>query len=265
MLLVIVCGAPARRRRGPVRRWGREPLVEPRSPDRRPRRAAPTTSREQPPPRRRTPPLRLVGLDARSSSAPPRASWSRAAGRATRHATARRHLARGDAVGSRRRRRRSGRSRSRARSAHLVFGALPFAFASTALFLLAAPWLPRGRLAGPTFGLARVHHAWRRSSTRVRADNVDFDIVGPRVAARCSCSRRSPWCRARSSPRSPGGLSRSLPLMTRANWPDPPCPSCCAVVLVPLGAVLAVGAASSRSPFPASCRGSSPSAPRAAG
>ena len=37
---------------------------------------------------------------------------------------------------------------------YLVFGALPFAFASTALYLLVAPWLPRGRLAGPVFGLA---------------------------------------------------------------------------------------------------------------
>lgn len=39
-------------------------------------------------------------------------------------------------------------------------------------------WLPRGRLAGPTFGLA----AFVMVSPFIdplRADNVDFDIIGP--------------------------------------------------------------------------------------
>ena len=39
-----------------------------------------------------------------------------------------------------------------------------------------------------------------------------------------------------------GRLSRSLPLMTRRNWPQTLLPLLLAVVLVPLGAVLAVGA-----------------------
>ena len=123
---------------------------------------------------------------------------------------------------------------------YLVFGALPFAFASTALYLLAAPWLPRGRLAGPTFGLA-VFIVVAPFIDPLRADNVDFDIVGPGwlsvLVFAALAVLQGAFLAAFA-----GRLSRSLPLMTRANRPDTLLPLLLAVVLFPLGAVLAVGA-----------------------
>ncbi len=116
----------------------------------------------------------------------------------------------------------------------LVFGALPFAFASTALFLLAAPWLPRGRLAGPTFGLAAFIMV-APFIDPLRADNVDFDIVGPGwlsvLVFAALAVVQGAFLAAFA-----GRLSRSLPLMTRANWPDTALPLLLAIVLVPLGA-----------------------------
>ena len=123
---------------------------------------------------------------------------------------------------------------------YLVFGALPFAFASTALYLLVAPWLPRGRLAGPTFGLA-VFIVVAPFIDPLRADNVDFDIVGPGWLAVLVFAALAVLQGAFLSAFA-GRLSRSLPLMTRTNWPDTVLPLLLAVVLFPLGAVLAVGA-----------------------
>jgi hypothetical protein len=123
---------------------------------------------------------------------------------------------------------------------YLVFGALPFAFASTALYLLAAPWLPRGRLAGPTFGLAAFVMV-APFIDPLRADNIDFDIVGPGwlsvLVFAALAVVQGAFLAAFA-----GRLSRSLPLMTRANWPDTALPLLLAVVLFPLGAILAVGA-----------------------
>jgi hypothetical protein len=123
---------------------------------------------------------------------------------------------------------------------YLVFGALPFAFASTALYLLAAPWLPRGRLAGPTFGLA-VFIVAAPFIDPLRADNVDFDIVGPGWLAVLVFAALAVVQGAFLSAFS-GRLSRSLPLMTRTDWPDTVLPLLLAVVLFPLGALLVVGA-----------------------
>jgi len=123
---------------------------------------------------------------------------------------------------------------------YLVFGALPFAFASTALYLLVAPWLPRGRLAGPTFGLA-VFIVVAPFIDPLRADNVDFDIVGPGWLSVLVFAALAVLQGAFLSAFS-GRLSRSLPLMTRTNWPDTVLPLLLAVVLFPLGAVMAVGA-----------------------
>jgi hypothetical protein len=123
---------------------------------------------------------------------------------------------------------------------YLVFGALPFAFASTALYLLAAPWLPRGRLAGPTFGLAAFVMV-APFIDPLRADNIDFDIVGPGwlsvLVFAALAVVQGAFLAAFA-----GRLSRSLPLMTRATWPDTALPLLLAVVLFPLGAILAVGA-----------------------
>lgn len=124
--------------------------------------------------------------------------------------------------------------------AFLLFGALPFAFASTALYLLVAPWLPRGRLAGPVFGLA----AFVMVSPFIdplRSDNVDFDIVGPGWLSVLVFSALAVVQGAFLAAFA-GRLSRSLPLMTRANWPDTVLPLLIGVALFPLGAILAIGA-----------------------
>ena len=122
----------------------------------------------------------------------------------------------------------------------LVFGALPFAFASTALYLLVAPWLPRGRLAGPTFGLAAFVIV-SPFIDPLRSDNVDFDIVGPGwlsvLVFAALAIVQGAFLAAFA-----GRLSRSLPVMTRANWPDTVMPLLLGVVLWPLGAILAIGA-----------------------
>jgi hypothetical protein len=123
---------------------------------------------------------------------------------------------------------------------YLVFGALPFAFASTALYLLVAPWLPRGRLAGPTFGLA-VFIMVAPFIDPLRADNVDFDIVGPGwlsvLVFAALAVVQGAFLAAFA-----GRLSRSLPLLTRRNWSETVVPLVLAVALFPLGAILAVGA-----------------------
>jgi len=122
----------------------------------------------------------------------------------------------------------------------LVFGALPFAFASTALYLLVAPWLPRGRLAGPTFGLA-VFVIVSPFIDPLRSDNVDFDIVGPGwlsvLVFAALAVVQGAFLAAFA-----GRLSRSLPLMTRTNWAETVLPLLIGVVLWPLGVILAVGA-----------------------
>lgn len=123
---------------------------------------------------------------------------------------------------------------------YLVFGALPFAFASTALYLLVAPWLPRGRLAGPVFGLA-AFVVTAPFIDPLRADNVDFDIVGPGwlsvLVFAALAVVQGAFLAAFAS-----RLSRSLPLITRRNWPETVLPLLLAVALFPLGAILAVGA-----------------------
>ena len=123
---------------------------------------------------------------------------------------------------------------------YLVFGALPFAFASTMLYLLVAPWLPRGRLAGPAFGLAAFVIA-APFIDPLRADNVDFDIVDPGWLSVLVFAALAVVQGAFLSAFA-GRLSRSLPLMTRANWPETVLPQLLAIVLVPLGVILAVGA-----------------------
>ncbi|HZW41561.1 MAG TPA: hypothetical protein VFE99_04620 [Agromyces sp.] len=121
--------------------------------------------------------------------------------------------------------------------AYLLFGALPFAFASAALYLLVAPWLPHGRLAGPMFGLL-LFVAVSPFIDPLRADNVDFDIVGPGWLAVTLFALLAVLQGAVLAAIA-GRLSRSLPLITRRNWAAAAAPLLAAVVLFPIGAVLA--------------------------
>lgn len=60
----------------------------------------------------------------------------------------------------------------------LIFGALPAGLLAALLYPLVRRWLPGGRLAGPLFGWLLL--VWLGSVLDpLRADNIDFDIVGP--------------------------------------------------------------------------------------
>jgi hypothetical protein len=60
----------------------------------------------------------------------------------------------------------------------LLFGGLPAGFLAAFLYLVLQRWLPAGRLAGPLFGLLLL--IWLGASLDpLRADNTDFNIVGP--------------------------------------------------------------------------------------
>ena len=101
--------------------------------------------------------------------------------------------------------------------AFLIFGALPFAFASAAVFLLVAPWLPRGRWAGPTFG-AILLVTIGPFIDPLRRENIDFDRVGPGWLSVLLFAALAVLQGAALAALA-GRLSRSLPLMGRRNWP----------------------------------------------
>ncbi|MFB9309555.1 hypothetical protein BJY17_000984 [Agromyces hippuratus] len=123
---------------------------------------------------------------------------------------------------------------------YLIFGALPSAFASAALYLLVAPWLPPGRLGGPTFG-ALLLVTVAPFVEPLRTSNFDFAIVGPGWLALLLFAALAVLQGAFLAALA-GRLSRSLPLLTRDRWLVPVSPLLAAVVLVPVGVVLAVGA-----------------------
>lgn len=123
---------------------------------------------------------------------------------------------------------------------YLLFGALPLAFASAALYLLVAPWLPRGRAAGPTFGVLLLV-AGAPFVDPLRADNIDFDLVGPGWLSVLVFAALSILQGAALSAIG-GRLSRSLPLLSRQHEAAIGAPLLIAVVLVPVGIVIAAGA-----------------------
>lgn len=123
--------------------------------------------------------------------------------------------------------------------AYLVFGALPSAFASAALYLLIEPWLPQGRLAGPTFG-ALLLVTVSPFLDPLRADNVDFDILDPGWLSLLVFSALAVLHGALLAALA-GRLSRSLPLMSARNLRRTVPPLLPAVVLFPIGLLLAPG------------------------
>ncbi|MGH3703774.1 MAG: hypothetical protein ACRDT9_04020 [Agromyces sp.] len=123
---------------------------------------------------------------------------------------------------------------------YLLFGALPASVLSAALFLLVAPWLPRGRLAGPSFG-AVLLVTLTPFLDPLRADNFDFNFVGPGWLAVIAFSLLA-LLQGTFLAAFAGRLSRSLPLVTGERWIGPSAPLAPAVVLVPIGIVIAAGA-----------------------
>jgi len=124
--------------------------------------------------------------------------------------------------------------------AYLVFGALPFAFASAAMYLLAAPWLPTGRLGGPAFGVV-LFVTVSPFVDPLRADNIDFDLVGPGWLSILLFGVLAVLQGAALAALA-GRLSRSLPVIDRRDQMAAASPLLAAVVLVPIGVILALGA-----------------------
>jgi len=121
----------------------------------------------------------------------------------------------------------------------LLFGALPFSFASAALYLLVVPWLPSGALGGVLLG-AVMFVTVSPFVDPLRADNIDFLIVGPGWLAIIAFALLS-LLQGAALAAIAGRLSRSLHLMTRRNWPQTVAPLLLSIVLFPIGAVLALG------------------------
>lgn len=133
-----------------------------------------------------------------------------------------------------------GRITTEGSLAFLVFGALPLAFASSALFLLVSPWLPRGRWAGVAFGAVLLVTV-APFVDPLRPDNVDFVKLGPGwlavlVLAALTVLQGAAVTAIASR------LSRSLPLLERGNLTATGPPLLLAALLVPVGILLsAVG------------------------
>jgi len=124
--------------------------------------------------------------------------------------------------------------------AFLIFAGLPFGFSSSLLYLFVRPWLPSGWLGGPAFGLVALI-VIAPFEDPLRADNLDFDLVGPgwlSVLVFAALALVQGTFLAAFA----GRMSRSLPLMSRANWPAAILPLLLGLLLFPIGAVLALGA-----------------------
>lgn len=99
---------------------------------------------------------------------------------------------------------------------------------------------PRGRLAGPTFGVVLLV-AVSPFIDPLRPDNFDFDRLGPGWLSVLLFAALAVLQGALLAAVA-GRLSRSLPLMSRENLPATGPPLLPAVVLLPIGVVLAAGA-----------------------
>ncbi|MEL4318145.1 hypothetical protein WJX64_03940 [Leifsonia sp. YIM 134122] len=121
--------------------------------------------------------------------------------------------------------------------AYLLFAGIPFGLGSTVIYFIVHPWLPRGRRRGPAFGLLLLVTI-APFSDPLRADNVDFDIVGPGWLAVALFSVLA-VLHGTVVVAIAGRCSEALPLLSRRNW-GAGLPLAAAVVYVPLGAALAI-------------------------
>jgi hypothetical protein len=237
MLIVIVCGALLAVALALCVVWGGERLVEPEIPRSRSSGAGPMHSRVS----RHLDGLRLYAWWVSMLLVVGTVSWILVTGAGGRLAMRLLAVTSPEATGRLTEAQANvGAITFEGTIAYFMFGGLPFAFMSTALYLLVAPWLPRGRLAGPTFGLAAFVMV-APFIDPLRADNVDFHIVGPGwlsvLVFAALAVVQGAFLAAFA-----GRLSRSLPLLTRRNWSETVVPLVLAVALFPLGAILAVGA-----------------------
>lgn len=228
MLLIVVCGALLAAGAAIAAAWSGEPLVEPAPPRRdaeRPRRAALAHYA------RWAAILTLAGV----------ATGVLVLGAGGRLAMRLLAATSPDAVG----RFTEGQARVgditlEGTLAYATFGALPIALVSAALYLLVAPWLPRGQLAGPAFGLVLLV-VGSPFVDPLRADNLDFDLLGPgwlSVAVFALLALLHGTALAAIA----GRASRALASSAASGRRGTVLALGAAAVLLPIGVVLALGA-----------------------
>ena len=121
----------------------------------------------------------------------------------------------------------------------LFFGGLPAGFAAAFIFVLIRRWLPAGRWAGPVLGVLLLL-VFGASVEPFRADNIDFAIVGPGWLSVALFSALAVLHGAVVAAVA-GAFSGRLPLPSGQKWKYY-LPLLAAVVFVPAGVVLGVGA-----------------------
>ncbi len=122
----------------------------------------------------------------------------------------------------------------------LLFGGLPAGMLSTALYLLIAHWIPRAAAAGPVLAGIMLVVAGTTIDP-IRADNIDFLVLSPDWLALLLFTVLA-VLQGTFVATFAGRLSRSLPMMTKRNVAATAAPFLLAVLYVPLGVVLALGA-----------------------
>ena len=120
-----------------------------------------------------------------------------------------------------------------------IFGGLPAGFAAAFVYLLIHRWLPAGRWAGPLLGVFLLL-LFGASVEPLRVDNIDFAIVGPGWLSVLLFSMLAVLHGAVVAAVA-GAFSRRLPLPFKKNWKYY-LPLLAAILFVPAGIVLAVGA-----------------------
>ena len=121
----------------------------------------------------------------------------------------------------------------------LLFGAIPAGYLSAVLYLCIQRWLPRGRLNGVTFGLLLLL-VLAAPLDPLRADNPDFDFIGPGWLALVLFSLLV-VVQGMLVAAIAGRYSRHLPLFKAARW-LPYSPLLATIVFFPVAIAAGVGA-----------------------
>jgi hypothetical protein len=121
----------------------------------------------------------------------------------------------------------------------VVFTALFFGTASGGAYLLVRRWLPGGRAGGLVYGVLLLLLAGTRLDP-LRADNVDFDLVGPGWVSVVAFSALVLFHGMLVAALA-GRASRAIPLLAREPWPVAAhAPLLLLVPLVPVVVILTV-------------------------
>lgn len=121
----------------------------------------------------------------------------------------------------------------------LFFGGLPAGFAAAFIYLFIRRWLPAGRWAGPALGVLLLL-VFGASVDPLRADNIDFAIVGPGWLSVVLFSAMAVLHGAVVAAVA-GAFSQRLPLPSGRDWKYY-LPLAGAILFLPAGILLGIGA-----------------------